>query len=225
VILAKANTDFQLPYPAAIIFDFDGVVVDSLQAHLDAWNKSCVQIFQRPLDNFSALSGLSTRAIASKISHSFGHPSLAKPLTALKETYLESLIDQIELIPGIRYLMNQLETNQIPFALGSNSKRTFINSVLMHHDIKIPVVISSDDVKKPKPHPEIFLTCAKKLGLPFESYKNILVFEDSTHGIESAGKAGMTAIGVTTLHEAPTLIKKGASFTVDNFFQVHFATD
>lgn len=222
MILAKANTDCQLPYPSAVIFDFDGVIVDSLNAHLNAWNQACLQVFRHPVKNLNSLSGLSTKAIASKITHTYGHPSLSRQLTALKETLLNSYVTEVPLIPGIQGFLSKLNDLKIKIAIGSNSRRDFIVSLLRHHNIEISTIVSREDVKKAKPHPECFLTCAHKMLISEIERPNVLVIEDSTHGIKAAIKAQMIPCGITTQHNAAVLRSAGAAHTFDLFSEINF---
>jgi beta-phosphoglucomutase len=225
VILAKPNSDRQLPYPSAIILDFDGVVVDSLKAHLDAWNSACLQIFRQPIMNIQSIAGLSSQAIAGKLAHFFGHPSLSTPLRSLKESILESFIEQIPLIEGIKPFLSQVMTLQIPYAIGSNSRKKFIQMLLKYHRLDFPALVTSELVKKAKPHPDIFLHCAAMLGVPHSQHATILVFEDSTHGVQAALKAKMTPVGMTTMHCKDTLHSAGAKYTINNFNGITFVRD
>ena len=127
-------------------------------------------------------------------------------------------------MPGIRQLFSELQSQQIPFGIASNSPRSYINYTLVKHGLKLAVALGIEDVRRPKPNPDAFITCAQRLGSDIDRSLTI-VLEDSAHGIHAARKAGMWAIGVTCGNEqalmdagAHTLIKRTMDLTLQPWF-------
>ena len=76
-----------------------------------------------------------------------------------------------------------------------------------------PVIIGPEDVVESKPHPEVFLKAAAKLGV---SPEECIVFEDAPKGIEAARRAGMKSVGITPFHTAEELKNDSLIFTIDS---------
>lgn len=102
-------------------------------------------------------------------------------------------------IPGARELLNDLNRNGIPFAVASSAGPTKIIYNLQHAGLsdyfKDEWIISGNDVENGKPHPDIFLKAAEKMGVP---PKSCIGIEDSINGLLSVNAAGMTAVALTT---------------------------
>ncbi len=206
--MAKPATGF--------IFDFDGVVVDSLGAHLRAWDAAVLALFNAPLTNPSRLIGHSTVAIAVLLAEEYGAPARAPDLVRLKREFLENLDQPVCALPGAAELFHNLAAGSIPWGIASNANRAFIEQTLGILGLAVPTIVAVEDVKKPKPAPDVFLLCATRLGISPADHRRTIVFEDSAHGISAAVKAGMFAVGVTTQHPAKILLAAGASETCRN---------
>lgn len=208
-----------MPVPRfrAIIFDFDGVIIDSLEAHLAAWDAATVQVFGKKIVNLQQLSGYGTKSIAGILANRFGQPAMSKTLTKIKHDILMTKIDQIALFKGAYQVISRLYQQKYPFAIGSNSPWAFISSTLDHHGLSVPVIVGGDQVPRGKPHPDIFVECALKLDIKSSDRSGIGVFEDSLHGLRAAIAAGMIPIGVTSNHSSDELKKAGA---IDTFNHV-----
>lgn len=199
-----------LPSPLGIILDFDGVVVDSLDLHLEAWTKATRQVFNAQLQNPSELKGLATRTIAGILAARFGDPSLARTLTKVKQQLLLDNLSNLGLVKGAREFIHAAMVMTIPLGIASNSRRDFVSMALKTLNLQIDVVVTSDDVSRGKPRPDIFWECARQLGLTAPQYREVLVFEDSEHGIKAALAAGMKPIGLSTELSPEKLLKAGA---------------
>ncbi len=225
MILAKAPSIYQLTRPPGIIFDFDGVLVDSLEFHLAAWNQATLQIFQKPIKNPNQLKGMSTRAIAGLISKQFGQQKLAKDLARLKTDKLIEVADKIPLLHGVKSFLEQCHARALPMAIGSNSSKHFVQAVVNLQNLPIQIILGFEDAPKQKPHPDIYLACALAMRIPRDQWAALPVFEDSCHGLEAAKKAQMLPIGVATLHPRELLLEKGAQAVVDHLGQVNLVLD
>jgi HAD superfamily hydrolase (TIGR01509 family) len=196
--------------PAGVLFDFDGVVVDSLTAHLNAWQFAYKKIFGETLISTEGLAGRSTSAIARILAEMAGQPNRAPELIIDKKSHLSGSAMAIQAMPGIPDAFNLLIKRKIPFGIASNAPRQFIEQTLTRLGIEHPVIVGVDDVLNPKPEPDVFLKCANLIGISFLDHQRTIVFEDSTHGLHAAVKAGMHPIGVETQHPRDILTANGA---------------
>lgn len=198
--------------PEAVIFDFDGVVVDSISTHLMAWQLAAQELFQQKIDDemMKPLMGKATRNIAEFLCQKLNVTDRVNDLVKVKSTKVVQLRDHIPLRPGVRAYMEKLKGAKISFGIASNAPRDFVRGVSTHHQLPVEIVLGVEDADRPKPAPDLFLKCAQLLKVPVTEHKRVLVFEDSTHGLEAAKKAGMTPVGVTSMHEGDILRAAGA---------------
>lgn len=192
-----------------MIFDLDGVIVDTAKFHYLAWRKLANDLgFDISEEQNEELKGVSRVHSLQKILK-WGEVELSeeefKRQMALKnENYLSYVdkMDEEEILPGVAKVIAYLRQHKVPFALGSASK----NAPLILEKIglydQFDAIVDGNDVSKAKPDPEVFLVAAGKLNATPE---NCIVFEDSVAGIQAANKAGMLSIGIgdpETLGEA-----------------------
>lgn len=202
--------------PRGVLFDFDGVIVDSLASHLAAWSDAYRTCFGLDLDPalYRELVGRATVQISGTLARLAGFPDRATELMASKAELLKTKYRDIPLLPGAREVFSELERRQIPFGIASNAPRAFVTQVVAYHALPVPVALGREDAARAKPAPDPYLTCAKALGLSIDDQRATLVFEDSVHGLRAGVAAGMVTIGVTTQESAATLLSAGAHFTV-----------
>jgi len=183
--------DFQ-----AIIFDMDGVIIDSETR----WQKKELTFFEQFADQWTSAD---QQAITGSSIHDiYGYISKKYPLS-LSEAEFFKEYDQTaqavygqetQLLPGVIDLLRQIKDSSLSIALASSSPHSWINIVLDRFNLRgfFKTVISSDDVQsKGKPAPDIYLFTAKKLKL---KPQKCLVIEDSINGVKAAKAAGMTCI-------------------------------
>ena len=115
------------------------------------------------------------------------------------QIFAKMLPAQIEMMPGLETLLEKLESIGIPKAVATSSHRQFADQALGHFDLqpRFEFVLTADDVTQGKPHPEIYLTTASRLGISPDS---MLVLEDSLTGSKAAAAAGAFTIAVPTRH-------------------------
>lgn len=202
--------------PSGVLFDFDGVIVDSLRSHLAAWSDAFQACFGEPLDPalYREMVGRATVQIGGTLARLAGFPEKSTELVAVKSDLLKTKYQDIPLLPGAREAFQELERLKIPYGIASNAPRAFVAQVVAYHRLKVPVALGREDAARPKPAPDLYLTCAKALGLGIDAQRATLVFEDSVHGLRAGVAAGMVAIGVTTQESAATLQSAGAHSTV-----------
>lgn len=199
-----------LDEPCGIIFDFDGVIADSMSHHLDAWQAAHNQLVGRPIANVRRFVGMSTRGIARQLAAEAGDPALEASLITQKHRCLEGRSDSVPLYPRVADVFEHLRVRGVPFGIATNARRAFVEGVFRYHNMGVPVLVTLDDVSAPKPSPEPFVTCARRLGFSPATFGRLWVLEDSTHGLDAAKAAGMVPIGVMTSHDEALLRKHGA---------------
>lgn len=180
----------------ALIFDLDGVVVDSMPLHTLAW--------QRYLERW----GISREDVAAQmhgrrndeIVREFLGPDIAGELVlehgAAKERLFRELMGsnlQHALIPGVAEFLGR--TGGLPVALATNAEPANVAFVLdgVHLRQWFPVIVDGSQVQHAKPAPEVYLTAAERLGVP---PRNCIVFEDSEVGVAAGRAAGMRVVGI-----------------------------
>ncbi|MGE0171482.1 MAG: HAD family hydrolase [Oligoflexales bacterium] len=204
-----------IPRPSALLFDFDGVLAQSEDTHLNAWVLAAESVCNIKLsqDQLNLLRGQNTATILRSISE-FARKSLDRAaLFQAKELHLCETADQVKVFPGVADLLSTLVKQALPHAVVSNSRRKFIEGVFAHNKIAPPPLIAAEDVRSPKPAPEPYLRAAQLLKLDLREYSKAWVFEDSFTGIRSAKAASMHPFGIRTHFDDRYLKNAGALVT------------
>lgn len=206
----------------AIIFDLDGVIVDTAKYHYLAWRKIAQDLgFDFSEAQNEMLKGVS-RVQSLKFLLECGQVTLSQSekerlLREKNEHYLSliSHMDETELLEGIPALLRALRTHQIPFALGSASKNARLILDALHLTNWFTAIVDGNEVTQAKPDPEVFLKAAQKLGYQPE---DCIVVEDSQAGIQAANSVGMTSVGIGSkevLYESKFLLENTAQLTYE----------
>lgn len=184
----------------AVIFDLDGVIVDTARFHYIAWRKMANDLgFDITLEQNEQLKGVSRVHSLNQIL-GWGNIQVSQPefealMRSKNEHYLEliSNLNQEDLLPGVQPILDYLHQHQVPFALGSASRNARAILKGLKIDGMFSAIVDGNDVTKAKPHPEVFLIAAEKLGVAPDQ---CLVFEDAQAGVEAANRAGMRCVGI-----------------------------
>lgn len=206
----------------AIIFDLDGVIVDTAKYHYLAWRELAIQLgFDFTEAQNEQLKGVS-RVRSLEILLNLGNVSLeeeekTKLLIEKNNQYLEYIaeMDHTEILPGIDDLLHYLKLNKVPFSLGSASKNARLILETLDLLSLFDAIVDGNDVSTAKPDPEVFLIAAQKLGVDPE---NCIVIEDAQAGIEAANKANMLSIGIgdeKVLQDANYILNDTSELTID----------
>ena len=204
----------------AIIFDLDGVIVDTAKYHYLAWQKIANDLgFDFSKEENEQLKGVS-RVQSLEFLLEKGNITLSQ---AEKEQYLQaknthylsliSHMDESELLEGIKDLLWVLHREKIPFALGSASKNARRILEALQLTELFTAIVDGTDVSKAKPDPEVFVIAARKIC---RTPKNCIVIEDSKAGIQAANSVGMTSIGIgdkSVLGKADFVLKNTGELT------------
>ncbi len=118
-----------------------------------------------------------------------------------EEIFLEILKEGYEMMPGLPELLDRLEACRIPKCVATSSSRRVTDAVLAKGNLKerFSFVITSNDVTLGKPDPQVYLTAARRLAVP---PRNLIVFEDSSAGIEAAKRAGAVCAALRAEHNS-----------------------
>jgi len=191
------------------IFDWDGVVVDSLGSHRASWEVLAKEEGRvLPEDHFERGFGRTNQVIIPEILGWASEPQEVTRLAARKECIYRQLARArgLQPLPGVRELLVALAAAGVPAVVGSATPRENIIALLPVLGLEgaFAAIVSADDVRRSKPDPEVFLLAAARIDrLPHEC----VVLEDATFGIEAALSGGMAVVGVTTSHAREALAR------------------
>lgn len=202
----------KLPFPKAVLFDFDGVVVDSKNCHGAAWASAFEEIFNKKICPFphETHAGKAPILIAKYFAEYGGDESKGELLNNLKQEHLLKTQTPPILLPGAIELQQFLEEQKIPHGIASNAYTSFVKNSVKQTGIGFKVCMGVDLFEVPKPSPIPYLTLAEKLGVKKEDYHQTVIFEDSLTGIKAAVETGMVAVGVLTQYTEQELLDNGA---------------
>ena len=195
------------PVRFGVIFDNDGVLVDSEQISLAAWREAMHEqgVEPRQEDDWQYC-GLTDADILHAMRTAYGPAlDLERFSTRVKQLYFE-LAQRCPLrpFPGVRELASALQAAGVPYVVASSGsrKKILFNLRSAGLDSLFPVVVSGEDFQRGKPDPEIFLRAAETIAV---APHHCAVFEDSINGLKAAHAAGCLAIGVTNTFPAQRL--------------------
>ncbi len=176
----------------AWIFDFDGVLVDTMPAHFESYREALAEAGV-PLDRerFYYQAGMTGREQIRYFCEQAGVEADADRIYARKNELAPRHAHRVTSIPGNIELLRTLRAAGFRTAIASGSSRPSILPVMERFGIEVDAVTSAEDVQRGKPHPDLFLKAAEKLGVAPE---NCTVIEDSDVGIQAAQAAGMSAM-------------------------------
>ena len=186
-----------------VIFDMDGVIVDTEPVHHFAYNQHFKQLnIEITPEMYASFTGNSTKNIFEKLKAHFNLKEDVTTLVATKRNLVNDAFDHKEdlyLLEGVEDLIKELHTNGIQLVLASSSAHVTINRIFNRFNLHqyFTHIVSGEDFPKSKPHPAIFQHAAFLSGTPIE---NCIVIEDSTNGILAAKAAGIYCIGYDSVN-------------------------
>lgn len=188
----------------AVVFDMDGVLIDAKDWHYYALNRA-LEHFGYTIsrsDHLSAFDGLPTRKKLEMLSQERGLPrGLHGFLNDLKQQYTTDQVhNNCRPIFVHEYALSNLKARGYKLGLASNSVRNSVELMMQKSALSpyIDVMVSNEDVGKPKPDPEMYLTATRMLDVAPE---NTLVVEDNENGIKSAQAAGCNLLVVHSVYD------------------------
>ncbi len=203
------------PAPA-VIFDMDGVLVDSTEAHYLAWRDICRERgMELSRETFHQTIGTGNDVTIRMI---FGGEWTDRAIAELggrkEAAYRSAVKDSLRVIDGAAELVETLAAAGWRLALGTSAPPENVECVMARFPAagRLAVRAHAGMVKKAKPAPDLFLKAAELLGA---APHDCVVIEDSLMGLEAAAKAGMTGVGLTTTLDRRRLASK-AKLVVDS---------
>lgn len=187
-----------MPLPKAVIFDFDGLLVDTEWAIYQSW----VRVFDKeghplPIDIFIQCvgSGYSHWNPGDHLEELTGKTYDWELINSRRQEEIHADLTSNGLLPGARELMAYLAERNIPMAVASSSSHRWVDSWLEKLGIRpyMKTVVCRDDGYPVKPDPALYLAAAEGLGLP---PADCLALEDSQNGSTAAHNAGMTVFSI-----------------------------
>jgi HAD superfamily hydrolase (TIGR01509 family) len=194
-------TAMETPLPDAVIFDNDGLLLDTESV----WTRAEQDLFERRRVAFTAehkreLVGTSAEIAGGILEQRLAEPGRAVELIAeLNELVVAELEHGVEAMVGARELLQSLKRRGTPIGLVSNSPLAFVRRSLeiVGFAASFDVVLSAHEVAAPKPAPDPYQEACRRLGV--EAGPSVIALEDSPTGVASARAAGLTVIGVPSL--------------------------
>jgi HAD superfamily hydrolase (TIGR01509 family) len=183
----------------AVIFDCDGTLVDSMPAHFEAWRHALAAhgaggVFSE--DVFYAMGGRPSADIVSEINSEYDLHLDPESVASTKRREFLKRLDSITLIEEVAEFARSLR-GRVPMVIATGGNRMTIEQTLRQVGVSdwFDEVVTSDDVERGKPEPDIFLRAAELVGVPPEK---CLVLEDAPPGILAARRAGMQVLAIPT---------------------------
>lgn len=208
----------KIPEFLAVIFDMDGLVLDTEKTYGIAWQKAVIEMGYEFAEDFCySLSGLQANAMEQRMLDYYGADFDLKLFNKLSGKYWREYVN-LQGIPvkkGFFNLLDILKTKKIPYCLATNSNKENAYECLQLANLKdvFSYVITRDDVQRGKPAPDIFLLAAKILNQPVSK---CLVLEDSATGIKAAYRAGCYTAFVPSVFPIDLATAKLANYTLDD---------
>jgi beta-phosphoglucomutase len=190
--------------PFALIWDMDGVLVDSASFHFQSWREilKAERGTEITLDEFRLTFGLRNADMLQIVLGSSVSDSAVLHLGNTKEARYRELIGQqgISLLPGVQNWLDYAHAAGWKQAVASSAPRANVEAVVDAVNVRryFEVLITAEDVSHGKPDPEVFLAAARKMSM---SPLRCIVIEDAPAGVQGAQSAGMACIGVLTTHD------------------------
>ena len=209
--------------PRGIIFDMDGVLVDSepfiCEAAMRMFEQTYGQVVRR--EDFMPFVGAGEDRFIGGVAEKYG-VTLAMPRDKFKtyEIYLEIIRGRLDPLPGAVAFVRAVKARGLRSAVATSADRVKMEGNLREISLGVgdfDAIVTGDDVARKKPDPEIFLLAAHRLNLP---PGECLVIEDAPNGIAAAKAAGCRCLGLTSSFTEPTLREAGADYVARDLASV-----
>ena len=216
----------------AVIFDFDGIIVDSEPLHLRAFQRTVETLGLKlsPTDYYSRYLACDDKTFFRKFLEDNGQQGTEREVARLVEEkgvcFEEMMGEGIRVFPGVVEFLESIR-GKFHVAIGSGALTEEINLILRSKNLSefFGFIIGADDTENPKPSPEVYLKCLEQLRRDYDgtiTAGQCVVFEDSPHGVLAAKRAGMRCVGITNSCSDSELeladrVVGGFSEIIDNF--------
>tara|TARA_Y100000310_G_C20700703_1_gene829603 strand:+ start:7178 stop:7858 length:681 start_codon:yes stop_codon:yes gene_type:complete len=201
----------------AVIFDMDGVIVDSEPIHQKAEKESLLKYGVKiSTEELSRYTGTTAKFMYDKLILKYKINTTFDKILSEKDKILFKLLENnTRPISGIYELIEKLKNQNLKLGVASSSHKKLINFIIGKLKLKkmFDSIVGCDDIIHSKPHPEIFLKSAKLLNF---NPDECIVIEDAKLGVEAAKKAGMKCIGYKNLNSGNQDLSK-ADIIIEDF--------
>lgn len=200
-----------------VIFDFDGVIVDSHAAHMKAWKAFLLSKGQTFDD--ADLSFVREGAKREEIlKHFLGElsPEQIASYGVEKDKLFQASARELKLLPGFTEFLLQLDSAALPSAVATSGSRSRVEQTLGTLNLckRFRTIVTGNDVERGKPAPDLFLLAAQALRI---DPNRILVCEDAVAGVLAAKTAGMKCVGIAANGRESLLKQAGADLVIEDF--------
>ena len=207
-----------------VIFDMDGVIVDTEPVHHYAYHQHFKHLnIDVTEEMYASFTGNSTKNVYQRLKETFDILDEVENLVQKKRSLFNDAFDEkedLDLLPGVRELIVDLYSNGIQLILASSASKVTIERVFNRFNLHqyFTHIVSGEDFPKSKPHPAIFEHAASLSIAPKEE---CIIIEDSTNGIKAANAAGIYCIGYISENSHLQELA-GADKVVNHFSDLNF---
>jgi beta-phosphoglucomutase len=206
-----------------VVFDFDGVIVDSHPVHVRAW-KQFLDSVGRTVSDKQLQFVLDGRKRDDILQHFMGELDAHEIVEYghRKEQFFRNEAASVRTIDGVLDFLEGLKFEQLALAVASSGSRSRVDFLLDMLDLRkfFQVVITGDEVEQGKPHPAVFIAAARHLGI---GPPELMAFEDAASGVRAARSAGMMCVGIARSDRAALLVDAGANYVVPDFRSLSYS--
>jgi beta-phosphoglucomutase family hydrolase len=204
--------------PEAVVFDMDGVLVDSGAHHREAWRRMLAEVGVVAAPGFwrRTIGRPAVEAVPLLLEQPID-PAEARRLANRKHAHYLTLATQgMPAVAGVTAFVEMLHARGVPLGVATSARRSDAIALLGALGLldRFGAIVAAEDVRRGKPDPEVYLLAAERLGAAPEA---CLVFEDATVGVRAARGAGMRVVGVATAYAPADLVSAGAEHAITTF--------
>jgi HAD superfamily hydrolase (TIGR01509 family) len=209
-----------------VIFDMDGVIVDTEPVHRFAYEIHYKELgIEVSEELYTSFTGLSTRNTYQKLKEKFNLDGNVEDYILRKRTLFNDAFDtkkDLDLLAGVATLIKDFYDNGMQLILASSASKVTIDRVFTRFNLHqyFTDIVSGEDFPESKPNPAIFLHAASLSKAPKE---NCIVIEDNTNGIKAAKAAGIYCVGYNSLHSKNQDLDL-ADTVINHFDELNFLT-
>jgi beta-phosphoglucomutase len=204
----------------AVVFDMDGVIVDSHPAHRSAW-KQFLGTFGREVGDRELDFVMDGRKRDDILTHFLGPLTEAElnEYGRLKNEFFWQAASEVVPIPGVREFIDRLQSAGITMAVATSASASRTQSILRSMGLlaRFRAIVTGDDVGKGKPDPRIYRLACERIKCPPSA---AVAFEDAASGVRAAKGAGLKCIGIARCQSADRLTDAGADCVLPDFADI-----
>ena len=208
--------------PGAVLFDCDGVLVDSepLMSVVFAGMLTEIGLPYTPADTIRTFMGRSMLSCMQIVEAQLGHAAPDDFLQQVDRRANDAFERSLEAVPGVESVLDLLDVHGVPYAVASSGSHDKMQRTLGITGLLPRLagrITSATEVLLGKPSPDVFLLAARRLGVPADE---CLVVEDSLLGIQAARAASMRVIGYAAMTDANAMRAAGATHVVRSMDEI-----